>query len=365
MFITEKIIDCLPAILILTDQQGRILNANQAALRIFKKDPDEILGVMFQDLCNNKTKEKFESFIYRVTQNRDPVVGASTENMIDTNNSENEIFWQITSLKSKKLTEGDFIIIVGSNTEDFHRSLQSQLLESSRVAAVSTLAGGVAHELNNPLAIVKLYLQRISSSEGIGDDVKKLLGKVDQATKRMADIVENLRSFAKDSISESWMQIDLKVLLERVLYFLRPQIEKNSIAINLPDHDVGKIQGSYNQLSRVFECVLTNAIEAIKQIDSAEDNPKSIDVKISNGKYDSLIIEVADTGVGMSKETCERIFDPFYTTKEIGQGTGLGMSTVYNTILLHSGTVKVESELGKGTSVIIDLPLNQTSVTSG
>ena len=350
--------------MILTDQEGRILNVNQAGLRIFKQDPEQILGALFQDLCNAKTREKFESFIYRVSQDRDPVIGANTECMVDTSNSDNEIFWQITSLKSKKLTEGDFIIIVGSNTEDFHRSLQSQLLESSRLAAVSTLAGGVAHELNNPLAIVKLYLQRISSSESLDEGVKKLLNKVELATKRMADIVENLRSFAKDSITESWMQIDLKVLLERVLYFLRPQVEKNYITINLPAHDVGKIQGSYNQLSRVFECVLTNAIEAIKKVDPSAENQRTIDVKISNGKYDSLIIKITDTGVGMSKETCDRIFEPFYTTKEIGQGTGLGMSTVYNTILLHSGTVKVESELNKGTSVIIDLPLNQTSITS-
>lgn len=341
-----------------------MLNINQAGLRIFKKQAAQVLGEPFQALCARETKDKFESFVFRVSQNQSPILGANTEFMIDDSDAENQIFWQMTSLKSKKLAEGDFIIIVGSNTVDFHRSLQSQLLESSRLAAVSTLAGGVAHELNNPLAIVRLYLQWISDSKVIDEHVKDLLAKVDIATKRMADIVENLRTFAKDSDSDTWIPIDLKVLLERVLYFLRPQIEQCGISVKLPASEVGKIQGSYNQLSRVFECVLINAIEAIKKLDPDEKNPKSIAIEVSTGES-QLSIAIKDSGVGMSKETSSRIFDPFYTTKEVGQGTGLGMSTVYNTILLHSGTVKIASELGKGTCVTIDLPLNQTSVTSG
>ena len=227
-----------------------------------------------------------------------------------------------------------------------------QLLQSSKMAAIGTLAAGIAHELNNPLTIITGYCHLLIHEYEWSDEVKSWLDKIYEQCERAKKIVFNLSIFARSHKTEK-KYVNPLDLLERVMELRNYELSVKNITIkkkfqdNLPDIYVDE-----HQMQQVFLNLINNAVDAILTI--KERGIIAIEVMRQD---DNLVLIVSDDGVGIAPENMKKIFDPFYTTKEVGKGTGLGLSISYGIIKAHNGEISVKSTPGSGTDFVVELPI--------
>lgn len=234
--------------------------------------------------------------------------------------------------------------------EDRTRELkeaQEQLILSERLAAVGQLAAGVAHEINNPLTNILLDAE-ILYKKGLEDErAKDRLKEITIQVAAAARITKNLLEFARQSDLEV-QPIDVIALLDKTLEMLSFQLTNIRVENDFED-DLPETKGDLTQLQQVFMNIITNAIHAMSS--------KGV-LKIAVKREEEFIrVDISDTGPGISKEDLWRIFNPFFTTKKVGEGTGLGLSICSGIIERHKGSIDVSTELGKGSTFIVRLPL--------
>lgn len=235
-----------------------------------------------------------------------------------------------------------------SMVETLYRA-QQELIHKEKLASMGQLAAGVAHELNNPLGTIMLFAdalaQELPPDHPYQKDLKMILDEANRAKK----IVAGLLNFARQQEVLA-QDTDLHSLLDQVLENLRHQpIFAGIEIVKHYDPKVRIIQADPAQLQQVFINLLTNAAEAIN-------GPGTITVttRALNGQVE---ISIADTGCGIPPEHMNKLFTPFFTTKPPGKGTGLGLSIVYGIVKMHRGQINVQSEVGKGTTFTITLPV--------
>jgi signal transduction histidine kinase len=231
--------------------------------------------------------------------------------------------------------------------------LQEQLKHADRLATIGQLAAGVAHELNEPLGNVLGFAQLAIKDSGLPEQAKQDLEKIVSASLHAREVIKKLLLFARQKPPMK-TKVDLNQLVEEELYFLESRCAKEgielvrSLSIDLPE-----ITADREQLHQVLVNLVVNAIQAM---------PAGGKLTIStsaNEDHVSLIVE--DTGIGMEQDVVKQIFIPFFTTKEIGQGTGLGLSVVHGIVTAHGGSINVESEVGRGSRFVVQLPLKASS----
>jgi signal transduction histidine kinase len=239
-------------------------------------------------------------------------------------------------------------------------ALQWQLVNSGKMAALGQLAGGVAHEINNPLQIMLGRIQMIQlmsqEKKGLEDDtpaakekVKNELNLVTEEILRIRDIVRNLLDFSRQGTRETaFTTVSINETVNEVIALLHHQFisSKVEIKVNLSSEN-HLVLGNKNQLKQVFMNLMINAIHAMEN----EPRMLNIDTRQNGDKVETL---VRDTGMGIPQEHLQRIFEPFYTTKT--KGTGLGLSISYGLIKEHKGAIEVESKEAEGTCFIVQLP---------
>lgn len=225
---------------------------------------------------------------------------------------------------------------------------EKELIQSKKLAAIGTLASGVAHELNNPLNNIYTTSQRLLKKAG--DDcppvIRKSLHDIYNETMRVKKIVGDLLGFARGR-DPHFRQVELGGIIEGVYRHLvnSAALEKIRFTLDIHPREV-VVEADQEQLEQVFINLFTNAVDAM----SGEGEL----VVLVNEAEEDVRIKISDTGRGMSTETAEKIFEPFYTTKD--KGTGLGLAIVFNIIQKHSGRIDVESAEGRGTTFKITLP---------
>jgi signal transduction histidine kinase len=242
---------------------------------------------------------------------------------------------------------------VKERTEELMQ-VQKQLVQAEKLATVGTLAGGVAHEINNPLTAVLTNVQMLLvDAAKIDPDTKESLQLIEEATKRCRTIVQKLMAYAKKPLETTEeKEVNMLELVEKVLDFLDYQMRQDNIKIIL-DAKRGDypVLGNHNEMEQVLTNILINAKDAIKH------HKKAGEIHISLTKNDDWVkVAIKDDGPGIPKNIISKIFDPFFTTKEIGKGLGLGLSICHSIVEKHNGTIKVESEPGKGSTFIVQLP---------
>lgn len=234
--------------------------------------------------------------------------------------------------------------------EDQLSQREKELLQSKKLAAIGTLASGVAHELNNPLNNIYTTAQRLMKKSGNDspDYIKSGLSDIFGQTMRVKSIVGDLLEFARGR-EPHLMAVELRGLITGAYRHLENTRDLKEITLSItmtPEEIV--LYADTAQLEQVMINLLSNAIDAM----SGKGN-----LSVVAEEEDSrILIRISDTGSGMARETLDKIFEPFYTTK--GKGTGLGLAIVFNIIQKHHGEVTVESEEGKGTTFVITLPKN-------
>lgn len=243
---------------------------------------------------------------------------------------------------------------VRERTEELER-IHQQLLQTEKLAALGKLAASVAHEINNPLSGVLTYIklmQRKLQDFGNGQLERFLsyLATMQRETEKCASIVKNLLDFARKREPSFKEGVSVNAIMEDALALVANRLALQNISVQKEYGDLPPITADPGQLRQVFVNLLINAIDAI------QDSEGVIKVRTAFLEEEGKVsIEISDTGIGIKPEDLPKIFDPFYTTKE--KGTGLGLSVVYGIVNLHKGEINVTSQVGKGTTFIIKLPL--------
>ncbi|RLI93411.1 MAG: hypothetical protein DRO92_04425 [Candidatus Altiarchaeales archaeon] len=242
--------------------------------------------------------------------------------------------------------------------EEAYRELkktQNQLIQSEKMATIGTLAGGIAHEINNPLGSILINTQMLLND--IKDEEKReSLKLIEESARRCRDIVQNLLSYSRRHELEEFMPVNLNEVIDNSYNLIRHQLRMDNINVEIKYGNISNVDGNANELQQVFTNLILNARDAIKK------SGKSGTITIRTFREDKFIVsEVTDNGSGIPEEYIKRIFDPFFTTKDIGEGTGLGLSIVYKIIEKHNGKIYVSSKLGEGTTFTIKLPKSKNN----
>lgn len=240
------------------------------------------------------------------------------------------------------------IIVERKQTEEDKVRLQEQLRHADRLATIGQLSAGVAHELNEPIASIMGFAQLIKKYPELSEQVKQDVEKIMKASLHAREVVKKLMIFARQMPPQK-TQVNLNQVIEEGLYFLESRCAKEGIeVVRFLSPDLPKVIADPAQLTQVLVNIVVNAIQAMP-------NGGILKIKTdSSGK--EVLFSVEDTGVGMSEKVRKQIFLPFFTTKDTGQGTGLGLAVVHGIITSHGGTIDVESKVGGGAKFEIRLP---------
>ncbi len=232
------------------------------------------------------------------------------------------------------------------------QQLQASLAQSEKLAAVGQLAAGVAHEINNPLTAIQANAQLLQRSLVDSDSEQiEMVESIIEASGRATQAVRDLLDFSRREHYQV-APIDLNETIQRTLALMGPELGSRSISLQFdPAFDLPLINASQDHLQGVWLNLLINAIDAI------DEGPGVISIKSSHVEG-SIKVEVADSGQGIPEDQISRIFEPFYTTKEPGRGTGLGLSVSHQIVTRHGGQILVSSQPGDGTTFTVILPIS-------
>jgi two-component system NtrC family sensor kinase len=242
------------------------------------------------------------------------------------------------------------------------KNLQEQLIQSAKLAAVGELIAGVAHEVNNPLAVVMGYSEMILGEENIDEQIRKSVDVIYNEANRARKVIQNLLSFARKHSPEK-LYTHINDVLEKTLSLKKYDLRKNNIeVIKELDPNLPATMADPNQLQQVFLNLIINAEQAM--IEKEGKRRITITSRVKNGQSrirpsgdDIIEISFRDTGPGISEKNMKNIFDPFFTTKPVGKGTGLGLSVSYGIIKEHGGEIYAVSKEGEGATFFIELPI--------
>ncbi|MFN8606824.1 MAG: HAMP domain-containing sensor histidine kinase [Vulcanimicrobiota bacterium] len=233
------------------------------------------------------------------------------------------------------------------------KTSQAQVVQSSKMAAIGQLAAGVAHELNTPLGAVSIAVEL--SIETVSDNPEKSRKRLEKAMEsidQMRGIISKLLFYSRDSRGVRG-RVDLHKVMDDSFQLVAHTMKMTGIEVEVASGPPVVIEANSNELQQVFSNLLINAKDACKTPGASL---KRIEMWLEEREQQALI-HVKDYGCGMDEETRQRIFDPFYTTKAIGEGTGLGLSTSLELVQQHGGTLSCQSQPGQGTHFIVSLPL--------
>lgn len=250
--------------------------------------------------------------------------------------------------------ESRFICYYKDVTEE--RSLQQRVQQSEKMAAIGQLAGGVAHELNNPIGVIRSFTQLSKAAVQRLQDEELLdnLEEIEKAAGRCETIIRGLLDFSRPSQDNTMGEVDLASVMQRALFLVRTQTQHKGLqVVESFDPELPSIRGNENQLLQVFINLIQNAAQAMGG-----------DGRLTLGCHcdedNEVCASVSDTGPGIPKDVLGRIFEPFFTTKDPGKGTGLGLSVSYSIVERHGGRMEVTSKVGQGTEFRVTFPCGES-----
>ncbi|MBW1616237.1 MAG: PAS domain S-box protein [Deltaproteobacteria bacterium] len=238
-----------------------------------------------------------------------------------------------------------------------------QLIQASKMTTLGLMASGMAHEINQPLNVLQIcadfFIKMIKKGESISpEQLKNIAEDISNNVQRAAAIIKHLRDFSRQS-DEARSIINLNNPIQEVFNVLGYQIKSHNIKLVVElDPNLPLITADHNRLEQVFINLVTNAIDAMEEKEEKDDEKdfeKLLTVK-TFAENNIVTATVADTGIGMSKDTISKIFEPFFTTKMVGKGTGLGVSISHGIVEDYDGKIDIISEIGKGTTFKVAFP---------
>lgn len=248
-----------------------------------------------------------------------------------------------------------------------HRELkqtQLQLIHAAKMESIGCLAAGVAHEVKNPLAVIRLGMDYITGEMQAGTVIGGVMEDIETAIRRADTVINSLLDFSRES-ELNCQEENINRIIENSLHLIRHELVQHNIdVVRTLDFDLPVMSCDANRMQQIFVNLFMNAIQAMQQngtitissyqdVVSKQHNYQAISGLHFKVGQSVIVTEVCDTGPGITADRLGKIFDPFYTTKPVGDGTGLGLSVIRNIVDLHQGAIKVENLLPHGLSVKI------------
>jgi PAS domain S-box-containing protein len=327
------------------DSDFRFVRVNKAFANAFGKKPKELLGRTCYELVHN-TSEPVPNCPHRRTLlSKRPATAEFFEPNLG-------VYLEMTT--SPIFDEGGRVSGTVHATRDIteRKHMQEQLLMTDRLASIGELVSGVAHELNNPLTSIIGFSQLLMNGD-VPPSIKEDLGLVHGEAQRAATIVKNLLTFARKHGPVRQVS-QINNIIEDVVRLRAYEQKVNNIEVDRQfASDLPEIMVDYFQMQQVFLNIIINAEYFMTQAH----NKGKLTITIERANQ-VIRVSFADDGPGIPKENLNRIFNPFFTTKDVGKGTGLGLSICHGIVTEHGGSIYVESELGKGATFVVELPVS-------
>jgi two-component system cell cycle sensor histidine kinase/response regulator CckA len=320
-------------------------------------DKESLIGTHFKFLEVEDHKEEKEERLKRILDGESLV--------FETEHYKRDGSKILLEVSSKGINIGGDLYV-----QSFHRditekkAIQEQLMHSQKMESIGQLAGGIAHNFNNLLTAILGYAELLKEYSDLDNDSKQKVNSIESSARKAGILVSKLLSFSRRETSEV-LPLNLNdVINDSVKLFEGVLDKKIGLKTNLSDN-IPTVKGDPNQLEQVIMNLMVNARDAMPDgglitiktsLAEIERDRFNMPSYIIPGKY--VLLTISDTGCGIPKEITNRIFEPFFTTKEKGKGTGLGLAMVYGVIKDHKGYITVQSEVGKGSTFDVYLPVS-------
>ena len=341
-----SVVDSASDIVLSTDTEGRIMTWNPAAERISGYRAGDVKGRSLFEYFAKEHREDAKAFLSTLELQEGP----RTADWILLTADEASVFvsWVFSTMKDEASHTTGVVAVGRDQTE--RRKLEVQRLQREKLAALGVMAGGIAHELCNPLAVCSSAAQFLMN-DGIKPEFRRECAvKVQNGITRASAIIENVLTFARPSEEADFVPLDIVAVLDEMfrLVAYEARTQKIELVPDLPNERI-IVNGNKGLLQQVFINLFLNAIKSMT---------KGGKLRTSAARSGSeVLIRVADTGCGIPQEALAKVFDPFYTMLPMGADTGLGLSLCYSIVKEHLGSIEVESTVGVGTTMTVRLPV--------
>ncbi|MGA2781286.1 MAG: ATP-binding protein [Smithella sp.] len=377
----EQIVQATDVLMCIVDHDGKFLFTNQKLVKFYGYQDEKILyGLTISKIRNEDETEAEKSLNYvrSVYQNNDMVQYESYD--------KNHAVWfsnTLSPIRDPSTRDVFAVCIISKNITDLIEKekklndtvellikTRGQLIQKDKMAALGRLASGIAHEIRNPLEIIYMGVDYLENNlPNDNPHVRESIEKIFNAVNRADNIIKNILSFSRQS-EYKITQLPLCPLLDNVLTLAEQMIQKNGVSVQRKyDDELLEVAGDYNMLQQVFVNLVNNAVDAMKDrkekiltVRAYRQLATEVGYKTGYRRADffsigdeMIIVEISDTGKGISEEVLPKIFEPFFTTKSASEGTGLGLSIAHMIIDRLSGTIDVESRENQGTTFFIKL----------
>ncbi|MEW6130877.1 MAG: histidine kinase N-terminal 7TM domain-containing protein [Acidobacteriota bacterium] len=336
----ETVIEELQDGIIVLDTGGRIIDLNPAAQKILDQPASEVIGLPFTDFIAYD---------------------------LDSDSSHNEIcrketFYDVkhSLIHDKRGKLSGKLVVLRDITEP--KRLEAQLAQVEKLAAVGRFLSGTAHELNNPLSSILGFAQLLLAKNDLDKQTRKRIEIINQEATRSRTIVQNLFAFVGES-RMIFSNVNINELLNVALELRKDALQPQGIEVRFEPGTLPEIKADAQQLERAFLNVLINAEQALQTVSGKKLLTITTELKL-NGGQPRIEVSIEDTGAGIPGENLNKVFEPFFTTRPVGKGMGLGLSISYGIIAKHGGNISVESKENLGSKFIFSLPVTAALVVA-
>ncbi len=359
----RELVEHANSIIMRLNQEGKITFFNEYAQRFFGYSEEEIVG---QHVIGTILPERDQagcdsaSMLANILEHPDKYAFNENENRL----KNGEAVWISWTNKATCTAEGELIdILCIGNDITKRKQLEDQLRQAQKMEAIGTLTGGIAHDFNNILGIILGYTEIAQHRLSAEDPIRTILDEVKTASLRGRDVVSQLLSFSRKNEQKQSL-IDIRPVIQESLKMLRSTLPANiEFQTSIPSENF-TIEANSTQIHQILINLCTNAAQAMKEsggrlavsLEQVDLKRKEIvfDTHLLPGDY--IKLTVRDTGDGIDPKHMQRIFDPYFTTKEVGKGTGMGLSIALGIVKAHGGGIRSESRIGGGTTFEVFLP---------
>lgn len=349
------------AIVAITDQKGKITFVNDKFCQISKYTREELIGEDHRIINSNYHPKEFIGELWKTIAN-----GKIWRGEIRNRAKDGSIYWVDTTIVpflNKRGKPYQYIAIRYDITEQ--KRTEEHLLRAQRMESIGTLAGGIAHDLNNILSPILMSVDMLQMNDPDAE-TKRWLGVIKENAERGADLVKQVLTFARGMKGER-ISVQLKHIVKDLVKILKETLPKSiNVKFEL-EQDLWTISADPTQIHQILMNMCINARDAMPSGGNLTVSAKNayLDENYARMNFDAeagnyVILTISDTGTGMTEEIKNRIFDPFFTTKEIGKGTGLGLATAQTIVKSHGGFINVYSEPETGTKFSVYLPVAES-----
>jgi two-component system NtrC family sensor kinase len=347
-------IDAIPDPFIMVSDEFKITRANDAMAEIAKTDVKKLVGKTCHDVFAGRTSP-CENCHMRNSKVGEAIPG------YEIYNSKNDRWYEVATRRLKSISGQQGVVQIYRDRTDA-KKLQNQLAQNEKLASIGQLAGGFAHEINNPLGGILVFSQMLLRELEKDSRHYQDIVEIEAAAKRCKAIVENLLDYARQRpLKPKITECDIHSIVENAAKFAAlgyNQRKRCEVKLDLAaKHHL--FQSDSNRLTQVFLNLCNNAFQAMP-------SGGDLTIQTSNEQYGKnrfIVIKVSDTGMGIPKENLAKIFEPFFTTKEPGKGTGLGLSIVHGILQDIGGSIDVASKVKSGTTFTVRLIVPEEQIS--